>query len=159
MLSMTATVDAPARTEVEAFQAAMDDFIRAQRRVRGRFNRVPAVPELSRSQYQLLETLESKQGARSVGELADEAGVTPPTATRMLDGLQDRGIVERTTRDGDRRVVLITLTQHGRDLVAAKRAHSNHVRELIYSRLTPAERKAAPGLLHSLAAAIEELEP
>jgi DNA-binding MarR family transcriptional regulator len=148
------------RGDVEAFNAGLDDFLRALRTARGRFNRAPVVPELSASQFHLLERLATSGGPLPTCALADAADVAPPTASRMLDGLVKRGIAERTRSDeGDRRLVEVTLTAEGRKLVAAKRAHIAQAREEVFHRLSPSERRAAARLLHSLAAAIDELHP
>ena len=148
------------RGEVEAFTAGLDDFLRALRTARGRFNRAPVVPELSASQLHLLEPLATSSESLPMCALADAAGVAPPTASRMLDGLVKRGIAERSRPDeGDRRRVEVTLTAEGRRLVAAKRARIAETREMVFHRLSPSERRAAARLLHSLAAAIDDLHP
>ena len=67
---------------------------------------------LTLSQYGLLELLVDRQSAR-VQELATHAGITPSTATRILDALQRRGVVERTRSDEDRRAVAVSLTDGG----------------------------------------------
>ena len=51
-------------------------------------------------------------------QLAEAAGVTSPTATRMIDGLVGRGVVTRVEDPADRRAVLISLS----DAVAAESA-------------------------------------
>jgi MarR family transcriptional regulator, organic hydroperoxide resistance regulator len=148
------------RREVEAFTAGLDDFTRALRTARGRFNRAPLVPELSASQFHLLEPLATNPGPLPMCALAEAAAVAPPTASRMLDGLVKRGIAERTrSEDGDRRRVEISLTAEGRKLVAAKRMRIAEAREQVFDRLSPGERRAAARLLHSLAAAIDDLHP
>ena len=148
------------RPEVEAFTAGLDDFLRALRTARGRFNRAPAVPELSASQFHLLEPLATSRGPLPMCALADAADVAPSTASRMLNGLVRRGIVERTrSEEGDRRRVEVTLTAEGRRLVAAKRARIAETREQVFHRLSSSERRAAARILHSLAAAIDDLHP
>jgi DNA-binding MarR family transcriptional regulator len=155
-----ATSSSVDRREVEAFTAGLDDFLRALRTARGRFNRAPLVPELSASQFHLLEPLATSPGPLPTCALAAAADVAPPTASRMLDTLVRRGIAERTrTQEGDRRRVEITLTAEGRKLVAAKRALIADAREQVFHRLSPSERRAAARLLHSLAAAIDDLHP
>ena len=146
--------------EVEAFTAGLDDFLRALRTARGRFNRAPAVPELSASQFHLLEPLATSAGSLPICALATAADVAPPTASRMLDSLVARGIAERTrAEEGDRRRVEVTLTPQGRKLVAAKRARIAAAREQVFHNLSPSERRSAARLLHSLAAAIDDLHP
>jgi DNA-binding MarR family transcriptional regulator len=148
------------RGDVEAFTAGLDDFLRALRTARGRFNRAPVVPELSASQFHLLEPLATSRGPLPMCALADAADVAPSTASRMLNGLVRRGIAERTRpEDGDRRRVEVTLTAEGRRLVAAKRARIAQTREEVFHRLSPSERRAAARILHSLAAAIDDLHP
>lgn len=51
---------------------------------------------------------------RSVGELADEMRVRPPTITGIADRLIARGLVERIHDSADRRVVRVALTEEGR---------------------------------------------
>jgi DNA-binding MarR family transcriptional regulator len=148
----------PSAAELRAFTQAYDAFVRAQRRVIGRFNRVPVVPELSRAQYLLLEPLYTR-APLCVGDLADAAGVSAPTATRMLDGLEARAIVTREASPTDRRSVLIDLTDHGRELMTAKREHLAAARAAVFAQLSPAERRGAAQLLTRLADAIEELQP
>jgi DNA-binding MarR family transcriptional regulator len=158
MLNMSTPVQAPPDAELQAFSSAFEEFARAQRRVAGRFNRAPAVPELSKPQYLLLEPLLTAESL-CVGERADAAGVSAPTATRMLDGLVRRDIAVRRQKEGDRRIVLIGLTPEGRVLMHAKHARVLEARAAVYAQLTPTERRGAARLLTRLAAAIEELQP
>ena len=55
-------------------------------------------------------------------ELALTADLAPATVTQMLDSLEAAGLVERGRSQSDRRVVLISLTERGAGLVAARRA-------------------------------------
>jgi len=148
------------RGEVDGFSAGLDDFLRALRTARGRFNRAPLTPELSASQLHLLEPLAPTAAPLALCALAEAADVAAPTATRMIDGLVKRGLAERRRPEGgDRRRVEITLTDEGRRLVAAKRKRIARAREEVFARLSPSERASAARLLHSLAAAIDDLHP
>lgn len=51
---------------------------------------------------------------RSVGEIAEEMRVRPPTITGIADRLIRRGLLERRHDSEDRRVVWIGLTEKGR---------------------------------------------
>ena len=79
-------------SEVAAFAAALDDFRRASGRARGR---LAGDGDLTLSQYHMLEPLLSAEAPLGVGELACAAGVSAPTATRMLAGLERDALVER----------------------------------------------------------------
>jgi DNA-binding MarR family transcriptional regulator len=141
-------------TEQEAFSAALLDFLRATRRMRGRFG---DEGELSLSQYHLLEPLIDDERLATC-ELALAAGVSAPTATRMLSGLEREGLVARVPCTADRRVVHVCLTDEGRARVLAKRARGEARRAEIFASLSAGERREAARLLDRLAAAVEALQ-
>lgn len=99
-----------------AFKGAMG----AVRRLRGRDTHRSG--ELSYAQYGLLFGLAERGGQLSASEVAGCADVAPGTATEMLDGLAVAGLIERTRSESDRRIVLVSLTARGSELVAARRA-------------------------------------
>jgi DNA-binding MarR family transcriptional regulator len=150
-MSPTETVSS---ADVAAFAAAVDDFMRASRRARGR---LANEAHISLSQFHLLEPLAGAVVPLGVGELATMAGVTAPTATRMLASLEREGLVERRTCTADRRIVHVALTADGLARVQEKRERIQTRREQLYLSLTPGERKQAARLLARLAAAIEDL--
>jgi DNA-binding MarR family transcriptional regulator len=139
----------------EEFLDGFDALAAAVRRARG----APAQaegPALTLSQYGLLQGLVGRGSARA-RELADEAGIAPSTATRILDALERRGIVRRRRADDDRRAVAITLTPLGHEVLQAQddwvRAHQL----AFFEALPPEEQELAPDLLVRLAALIDEL--
>src|SRR4051794_40043334 len=139
-------------TDVTAFAAALDDFRRASSRARGR---LAADGDLTLSQFHLLEPLLSAQAPLGVGELACAAGVSAPTATRMLSTLERAALVERRSCTSDRRVVRVALTGAGaaRRERRGERIQPRH--EELFRSLEPGERAQALRLLERLAAAIE----
>jgi DNA-binding MarR family transcriptional regulator len=140
-------------TELDAFSSALLEFLRATRRMRGR---IGDEGELSLSQYHLLEPLLDDERLATC-ELALAAGVSAPTATRMLSGLAREGLVERVPCVEDRRVVHVALTDDGRTRVLAKRARGEARRAEIFASLSEGERREAARLLERLAAAVEGL--
>ena len=141
--------------EPEAFVAAWEAFALATRRARARFGRDDGI-ELTPSQLHLLDSL-GDGGASTVGRLAEAAGVSAPTATRMLDGLERRGVVQRSADGADRRCVNVLLTDTGRDLVRRKRAAVAGRRAELFVRLDAGEAEDATRLLGRLAELIDEL--
>jgi DNA-binding MarR family transcriptional regulator len=147
----------PHPTDLPAsFTSALDHFFSAVRRSRARIAREAGAGELTLSQYQLLSAL-AEVPERPVGELAEAAAVAPPTATRMLDGLERSGIVERRHSTTDRRVVIVRLTGKGRRLVERKEKLVAAKRRALYESLSPSERRQVERLLGRLAEVIEEL--
>lgn len=140
--------------EAEAFLSAFDAFAQAVRRARG----VPAGPPraLTLSQYGLLELLHDNDSAR-VRDLAEHAGVSAPTATRILDTLERRGLARRRQSREDRRGVSVTLTDPGRQALEEQHAWLRSRQRHFYGELQPDERELAPALLIALADLIDEL--
>lgn len=108
------------RTEtVESLGRAFKGALAAVRRLRGR--ETHHHEELSYAQFGLLFGL-CDGGAKSSRELAFAADISPATAAEMLDALAASGLVERSRSQDDKRIVLTSLTQRGRELIEARRA-------------------------------------
>ncbi|HEX5622441.1 MAG TPA: MarR family transcriptional regulator [Solirubrobacteraceae bacterium] len=137
----------------QRFSAGWESFFRTTRRLRARAGRFPG--ELTLPQYHLLEALR-EDSELPVGELADRAGVAPPTATRMLDCLARDGFVERRHSESDRRSVLVRLTDRGEAAVANAHDVIEAWRREVFERLQPEEREPAARLLARLAEVLEE---
>lgn len=71
--------------------------------------------ELSLPQYRVLGVL--AEGASMPSALAERLTVRRPTVTSVVEGLEIRGLVQRTPGDLDKRSVTHTLTTKGRDLL------------------------------------------
>ncbi len=56
-------------------------------------------------------------GALGVGELSQAVGVSQPVVTRSLKGLEDSGLVQSESVEGDRRVRKVVLSEQGQALV------------------------------------------
>jgi MarR family transcriptional regulator, organic hydroperoxide resistance regulator len=73
--------------------------------------------DLTASEINALANLADGQG-RTVSQLGAAVGARPTTLTSVLDRLERRGHITRGTRAGDRRSVLIELTDSGREAAA-----------------------------------------
>ncbi|YCK38342.1 MarR family winged helix-turn-helix transcriptional regulator [Actinomadura sp. ATCC 39365] len=63
---------------------------------------------------QCVALLDLEQGPISTGEIARLAGLTPGSATRLVDRLDKAGLVVRHADPADRRRALVTLTPEAR---------------------------------------------
>jgi DNA-binding MarR family transcriptional regulator len=122
--------------------------LRAERAAHG----LPVLSELSDTQMGALATLE-RHGAMTPGELADHEKVQPPSMTRVIAVLEQHNLVTRAAHATDKRQVMLTVTEAGRDLVR----QSRRVREAWLAQrlreLTPQERaklRAAAPILEKL---------
>jgi DNA-binding MarR family transcriptional regulator len=85
-------------------------------------------------------------------DLAGEVLLTASGITRLLDGLEKAGFVERGACDTDRRVVYAVLTETGLDkLRVASRSHVTQIEELFSARLEEPEQAAFADLLERMA--------
>jgi len=139
----------------DQFLATFDELARAIRRARGASNAGNG-EALTLSQYGLLQPLAERKQART-GELAEAAGITASTATRILDALERRGLVMRLQAADDRRAVAVRLTSRGRVLLGRHREWIRERQRDFYAGLGPVSRGLAPELLHRLAVLIDDL--
>ncbi len=125
---------------------------RLARRLRAERIALGLQPDLSDTQLGVLATLVN-HGPMTPGELAEHEKVQPPSMTRVIAVLEDRSLVIRAPHSTDRRQVVLTVTDGGRDLVFQAR----RLREAWLARrlreLTPQERatlRAAAPILEKL---------
>jgi len=71
---------------------------------------------ISSTQLHVLLLLESK-GSMPMSRLADLLEVSLPNVTGIVERMVERGLVERTRSDDDRRVVGVAMTDAGRETV------------------------------------------
>lgn len=72
--------------------------------------------DLTTAQYRTLVQL--SEGDEASSSLASKLAVTPPSVTTVVDGLVQRGLVERRHAVSDRRRVSVTLTESGQRILA-----------------------------------------
>jgi DNA-binding MarR family transcriptional regulator len=72
--------------------------------------------DITQSQLSALATLVN-DGPLTLRDLAAAERVQPPTITRIVELLTERGLVERTPDASDRRVAWVAATRDGRSLV------------------------------------------
>jgi DNA-binding MarR family transcriptional regulator len=109
-------------------------------------------PDLSETQLAALSALE-RHGAMTPGELAGHEKVQPPSMTRVISVLVDSQLVRREPHESDRRQVVLTVTDAGRDLVNKARRRRDAWLTMRLRELTPAERatlRAAAPILEKL---------
>src|ERR1044072_1713500 len=123
------TADELAKTLREAIQ-------RLNRRVR----QTRAVGDLTFSQLSALTSLELA-GALTPRELADVERVQPPTMTKIVAKLEERGLLQRTPHPTDGRQVILAATEAGRAIVAEDRRAREAWLVLRLAALTPEERE------------------
>jgi len=108
--------------------------------------------ELSDTQFATLSALE-RHLAMTPGELAEYEKVQPPSMTRVIAVLEDRGLVMRAPHTTDRRQVVLTVTEEGRAAVLRARRRRDEWLAKRLKELSPKERatlRAAAPVLEKL---------
>ncbi|MDP6349691.1 MAG: MarR family transcriptional regulator [Chloroflexota bacterium] len=96
--------------------ALIEELIEADRRLVNAVQRITTPiesPDISLAQARMLFFIIS-HGPTRMGRLAQLLDVTMPTVTGTVDRMVQRGLVERQADPGDRRVVLVAMTEQGR---------------------------------------------
>lgn len=112
---------APARTDPALATALRISVSRLARRLRAqRLSEAGHVEtpasQLSETQLAALSVLE-RRGPLTPGELAEHEKVQPPSMTRVVSVLTEKGLVSRSPHPSDRRQALLAVTKRGRELV------------------------------------------
>lgn len=110
--------------------------------------------DLSPPQAFMLRVILAKPGLLQ-RELAAELAIARPTATRALDHLQSKGLVERTGRDGDARETCINPTRKATALHAALDAASAAVTSRLKAVLGSAEFGETVSRINGVRSALE----
>ena len=99
----------------------------------------------------LLLLSQAEERAMRRVDLARELGLTPSGVTRLLDGLERDGLVDKSSCSSDARVTYAVLTDAGAArLDASSCSHEGSVRALFEERYTPEEIETLASLLARL---------
>ena len=82
----------------------------------------------------------AKNGPMSAGELAAQERVQPPSMTKVLANLEERGLVRREAHPSDRRQAIIAITDAGNELLESERRSRDLWLTQQLAKLTSEER-------------------
>jgi MarR family transcriptional regulator for hemolysin len=112
--------------------------------------------ELTLVQVRVLRRLAKKP--QSLGQLGAELALAPPSVTRLVDRLEERGLIERHRDDEDRRKVVATLTEKGRRLVSAIPFLEGTAIRTAVDRMKVADRERIAAAMRDFNAAVRQVE-
>jgi DNA-binding MarR family transcriptional regulator len=130
-------VTAEPATADELAKVLRESIQRLNRRVR----QARPVGDLTFSQLSALTSLRLA-GALTPRELADTERVQPPTMTKIVGKLEERGLVVRTPHPTDGRQVILAPTEQGRAVYAQFEKARNEWLAIQLARLAPEQRDA-----------------
>lgn len=117
-----------------------------------RLNREDAALGLSSTRLSALSVL-VLGGPRTLGQLADAEGVTAPSMTRLVTAMERDGLVERGRSTTDGRLVIVSATATGTELLHRGRDQRFAALAGLVAELPPDDQRcleAAAGILETL---------
>ncbi|MCO8273388.1 MarR family transcriptional regulator [Actinoplanes sp. TRM 88003] len=123
-------------TADELAKALRESIMRLNRRIR----QARPVGDLTFSQLSALTSLQLA-GALTPRELADVERVQPPTMTKIVGKLEERGLVKRTPHPTDGRQVILSATERGQAVHAEFEKARNEWLATQLAALAPEERQ------------------
>ncbi|HEY8863634.1 MAG TPA: MarR family transcriptional regulator [Candidatus Dormibacteraeota bacterium] len=112
--------------------------------------------ELTLAQVRVLRRLAKEP--RSLGQLGADLVLAPPSMTRLVDRLEERGLIERRRDDEDRRKVLATITPEGRRMVSAIPFLEGTPIRTAVDGMTVADRERIAAAMREFNAAVAQAE-
>lgn len=130
----------------DGFAFLLSDVTRLLRR---RFDERARAIGVTRQQWRVLTTLSRHEGANQ-SALAEILEVEPITLCRMIDRLEEAGLVERRRDPDDRRAWRIHLTERARPLIGKLRAIADALMVEALADIDPADLPALERNLQSI---------
>ncbi len=100
--------------------------------------------------WRVLAILTGADGGRTIGEIAARALLKQPTATKIVDRMEEQGYVVRSPSPDDRRRVVVQLTALGNELVTDLIARAQAHETALLGTQTPAEAEILKRVLGQL---------
>ncbi|WP_115789366.1 MarR family winged helix-turn-helix transcriptional regulator [Arthrobacter silvisoli] len=135
-----------------------ESLFRSQVAVMRRLQAGPAFKKLPVNEYDVLFTLaRCPTGKLRLNEINDHVLLSQSSLSRLVDRLEKRGLVERSTAPEDGRGILLGLTEAGLELQKdIGREHVRDIAELLLPALTAAEQQELMRLTEKLRAKLPD---
>ena len=110
--------------------------------------------------YDVLVQLEESPDGIRMNELAERILYSKSGFTRVVDRMEEAGLVRRVRPEHDRRSILVVLSEKGRETMEeARRHHRNGIERHFSQHLTDADVKALTRSLEKVSAHVRPLRP
>ncbi len=130
-------------------ESLAETFWAVARRLRHQSKRTLEPWEINPGHARALAVL-MRHGAVRLSTLAEHLHIAPRSATEVVDGLAERGLVERRPDPVDRRATLVALTAEGDRVGEAIRVARAAEAERFFGALDPADRDELTRILRRL---------
>jgi DNA-binding MarR family transcriptional regulator len=147
--------DAPT---VPTLAEVADEFFAVAKALRAHANTTLRDQGFTLARGKLLSILE-RNGPTRVSVLARKLDITPRSVTEAVDALERDGFVRREADPGDRRAVLVTLTDQGEQVIHAAKQPRLDAMTRTFGALSADQRVQLQGLLGVLRTATLDAAP
>jgi DNA-binding MarR family transcriptional regulator len=139
--------------------AAITSVMRVQQLLLSRVEDTLKPYGLTFASYEALQLLAfTRRGSLPMGKMGMRLMVHPASVTNAITRLESRGLVQRQLSPADRRVVLATITEAGRD-VAREATFALNEASFGLTGLTPEQVADATALLRAIRIAVGDIAP
>lgn len=122
---------------------------RASRAVSERLSQSIGIDGITPEHWRVLHLLSDEQG-KTMGAMAEQLGMNPPTLTKLIDRMVGQSLVQRGTDPQDSRRVLLYTTDSGLDLLAGLHIRIQHHEDSIALQLGKGNARQLERLLTQL---------
>jgi DNA-binding MarR family transcriptional regulator len=143
----------------ESANATLVDLIRTGEAFAGTADRALRHHRLSRAGRQALAVIDGAGEPLSPTTIAERLLVTTASVTSLLDTLERRGLVERRADPGDRRRLLVSLTDEGSAVVDQFLPEVVALQTAAMAGLSEPQRRQLRHLLGKVRAGLAEVDP
>jgi len=134
------------------------DIADTARLIRREMNRRAAALGATRAQWRVLARLHRSGGGQRQIELADALDVEPITLSRMIDRLEESGLVERRRDPADRRAWRIHLTAKAQPVIDQLTTIGAEFQAELTEGVDPAEARKVSNILAQLRQALAQMD-
>ncbi|AYD04042.1 MarR family transcriptional regulator [Neorhizobium sp. NCHU2750] len=135
----------------------LEELTKVSRKIRTAFNKKVTAHGLTYPRARALFRLARRQNMTQT-ELACELEVEQATMVRLLDRMEEHGLIERRQDASDRRVKLIALTEHGQEQAAFVRQLADQIRRQFFEGVNVNALQQGIALLQTISSNVAGLE-
>jgi DNA-binding MarR family transcriptional regulator len=143
-------------------KALKEQYMRAIIRFRKIALILPYSSNLSINELVVMRGLEDNcpysEGSINISEIKSELHITKSAISQMMNSLEKKGFIERKIDTNDRRKIVVTLTQTGKDILEETKKSANNNLNKIISNLGDENTKQLINLLNQVSDISEELK-
>ena len=116
------------------------------------------IPDMTPGEIHLLGAIvEHESEDRKISELSDQVGMQPAGVSRLMNSLEDKGLIQRQSRAGNRRVTEVHPTERGREINARNKRIFHDYWETVYANISAEDTERLFEIWEELLTSMEQV--